>query len=57
MALRYEHFFINEIDNIQAEFPLLEANKPSYSFLLMDSIMSRCTTSLDHFDHVTDTEL
>ena len=33
-------FFIDKIDNIRAEFPLLEANLPSYSFLSMDSIMS-----------------
>ena len=26
-------FFIDKIDNIRAEFPLLEANLPSYSFL------------------------
>ena len=50
-------FFIDKIDNIRAEFPLLEANLPSYSFLSMDSIMSMCPTGLYHFDPVTDTEL
>ena len=50
-------FFIDNIDNIQVEFPLLKANFPSYSFLSMDSIMAMYTTSLDHFDLVTDTEL
>ena len=44
-------------DNIRAEFPLLEANLPSYSFLSMDSIMSMCPTGLYHFDPVTDIEL
>ena len=51
------NFFIDKIDNIRAEFPLLEANLPSYSFLSMDSIMSMCPTGLYHFDPVTDTEL
>ena len=49
--------FIDKIDNIRAEFPLLEANLPSYSFLSMNSIMSMCPTGLYHFDPVTDTEL
>ena len=39
-------FFIYEIDNIRAEFPLLEANLPSYSFISMDYIMSMCPTGL-----------
>ena len=51
------NFFINKIDNIPAEFPLLETNLPSYSFLSMDSIISMCPTGLYHFDPVTDTEL
>ena len=50
-------FFIDKIDNIGAEFPLFVANLPSYTFLSLDSIMPRCTTSLYHFDSVTDTEL
>ena len=45
------------MDNIRAEFPLLEANVPSYSFLSIDYIIPRCTTSLYHYDRVTDTEL
>ena len=49
--------FIDKIDNIRAEFPLLEANLPSYSFFSMDSIMSRCPTGLYHFELVTDTEI
>ena len=48
---------IDNIDNIRAEFPLLEANLPSYSFLSMDSIMPMCTTTLYHFERVADTEL
>ena len=57
MASVMNTFFIDKIDNIRAEFPLLEANLPSYSFLSMDSIMSICPTGLYHFDPVTDTEL
>ena len=47
---------IDKIHNIRAEFPLLEANLPSYSFLSMDSSMPMCPTSLHHFDCVTDIE-
>ena len=57
MALVMNNFFIDKIDNIRAEFPLLEANLPCYSFLSMDSIMAICTTTLFHFDRVTDPEL
>ena len=48
---------VDKIDNIRAEFPLLEANLPCYSILSMDSIMPICTTTLYHFDRVTDPEL
>ena len=57
MASVMNIFFIDKIDNIRAEFPLLEANLPCYSFLSMDSIMPICTTTLYHFDRVTDPEL
>ena len=57
MASVMNNFFIDKIDNIRAEFPLLEANLPCYSFLSMDSIMPICTTILYHFDRVTDPEL
>ena len=50
------NIFIDKIDNIRAEFPLLEANLPCYSFLSMDAIMPICTTTLHHFDRVTDPE-
>ena len=50
-------FFIGKIGNIRAEFPILEANLPSYSFLSMDYIMPMCPSSLCHFDPVTDIEL
>ena len=57
MAYVMNQFFIDKIDNIRAEFPLLEANLPSNSFLSMDYIMSMWHTSLYHFDRVTDAEL
>ena len=57
MASVMNNFFIDKIDSIRAEFPLLEANLPCYSFLSMDSIMPICTTTLYHFDRVTDPEL
>ena len=54
MASVMKTFFIYKIGNIRAEFPLLEANLPSYSFLSMASIMSMCPTGLYYFDPVTD---
>ena len=57
MASVMNNFFIDKIDNIRAEFPLLEANLPCYSFISMDSIMPICTTTLYHFYRVTDPEL
>ena len=57
MASVMNIFFIDKIDNIRAEFPLLEANLPCYSFLSMDSIMPIYTTTLYHFDRVFDPEL
>ena len=57
MASVMNNLFIDKIDNIRAEFPLLEANLPCYSFLSMDSIMPMCSTTLYHFDRVTDPEL
>ena len=57
MASVMNNFFIDKLYNIRAEFPLLEAYLPYYSFLSMDSIMLICTTTLYHFDRVTDPEL
>ena len=45
MASVMNNFFIDKIYNIRAEFPLLEANLPCYSFLSMDYIMPICTTT------------
>ena len=57
MASVMNNFIIYKVNNIRAEFPLLEAKLPCYSFLSMDSIMLICTTTLYHFDRVTDPEL
>ena len=57
MASVMKFYFIYKMDNIRAEFPLLETNLPSYSFLSMDPIMPMCPTSLYNFERVTDTEL
>ena len=54
MASIMNNCFIDKIDNIRSEFPLLEANFPCFSFLSMDSIMPICTTTLYNFDRVTD---
>ena len=50
-------FFIDKINKIRAEFPLLESNLPPYSFTSMDSIMPECNAVLDHFDVITEPEL
>ena len=54
------NYFIDKMDTIRAEFPLLVANLPllvanlpSYSFLSMDYVMPMCPTSLYQFDPVT----
>ena len=39
MASVVKKKIIDKIDNIRDEFPLLEANLPSYSFLSMDYII------------------
>ena len=57
MSSVMNNFFIDKIDNIRAEFPLLEANLPCYSFLSIYFIMPICTTTLYNFDRVTDPEL
>ena len=49
--------FIDKIDKIRTEFPLLEVDLPPFSFVDMDSIMPVCTASLDPFDIVTVEEL
>ena len=53
LASTINTFFIDKIDKIRTEFPLLEVDLPPFSFVDMDSIMPVCTTSLDHFDSVT----
>ena len=57
LASTINTFFIDKIDKIRTEFPLLEVDLPPFSFGDMDSIMPVCTASLDHFDIVTVEEL
>ena len=57
LASMLNTFFIDKINTIRAEFPLLESNLPSYSFTSMDSIMPECTAVLDHFDVISKPEL
>ena len=50
MASVMNNFFIDKIDNIRAEFPLLEANLPCYTELLkIISGMNNTTCSSDPF--------
>ena len=57
LASMLNTFFIDKINTIRAEFPLLESNLPSYSFTSMDSIMPECTAVLDHFEVISKPEL
>ena len=57
LASMLNTLFIDKINTIRAEFPLLESNLPPYSFTSMDSIMPECTAVLDHFDAITNPEL
>ena len=54
---RFNIFFMDKIDAIRLEFPLLESNLPSYSFESMDSILPSCTTVFDKFALVSKEEL
>ena len=57
LASRFNMFFMDKIDKIRLEFPLLESNLPSYSFESMVSILSTCTTVFDKFALVSKEEL
>ncbi len=57
LASRFNLFFMDKIDKIRAEFPLLESSLPPYSFESMDSVLPTCTTILDNFSLVTKEEL
>ena len=50
-------YFIDNIANIHAEFPLLESSLPSYWFGSMDSIMPTCANLLDRFTMIASEEL
>ena len=57
LASTINTFFIDKIDKIRTEFPLLEVDLLPFSLVDMDSVMPVCTASLDHFDIVTVEEL
>lgn len=57
LASTFNTFFIDKINKIRAEFPLLEHNLEPYSFGSMDSILPRCSIMLDKFLPVTKDEL
>ena len=57
LASRFNQFFVDKIEHISAEFPLLEQSLPSYSFGTMDSILPACTTIFENFTLVTTEEL
>ena len=49
LASTINMFFIDKINTIKMEFPLLEACLPVYSFVDIDIIMPACTTVFDTF--------
>ena len=51
LASSINMFFIEKIQKIKVEFPLLAACLPAYSFVDIDTIMSVCTAVLTHFNH------
>ena len=50
-------FFMDKIDKIRLELPLLESNLPSYYLESMDSILQTCSTVFDKFTLVSKEEL
>ena len=46
-------FFVEKIESIRAEFPLLEPTLQPYSFTDIDSIMPNCDIIFDHFEKLT----
>ena len=50
-------FFVEKLDSIRAEFPLLEPTLQPYSFTDIDSIMPNCDTIFDHFEQLTRDDL
>ena len=49
LASSINMFFIEKIQNIKMEFPLLEACLPAYSCVDIDTIMPVCTAVFDTF--------
>ena len=57
LATMINTFFVEKIDSIRAEFPLLEPTLQPYSFTDIDSIMSNCDIIFDHFEQLTRDDL
>ena len=50
-------FFVEKIESIRAEFPILEPTLQPYSFTDIDSIMPNCDIIFDHFEQLTRDDL
>ena len=48
-----KHVFIEKIQMVKMEFPLLEACLPAYSFVDIDTIMLVCTSVFDTFQTIS----
>ena len=46
-------FFVEKIESIRAEFPLLEPTLQPHSFTDIDSIMPNCDVIFDHLEKLT----
>ena len=57
LATMINTFFVEKIDSIRAEFPLLEPTLQPYSFTDIDSIMPNCDIIFDHFEQLTRDDL
>ena len=57
LATMINTFFVEKIDSIRAEFPLLEPILQPYSFTDIESIMPNCDIIFDHFEQLTRDDL
>ena len=57
IATMLNTFFVEKIDNIRAEFLLLEPTLQPCSFTDIDSIMPNCDIIFDHFEQLTRDDL
>ena len=57
LASKMNSFFVDKIENIRAEFPLLEIDLPPFTFDNMDNILPTCTAVFEQFNSVSKDEL